>query len=148
MNSDSAANSASSRFISRLKSRSQAIWRIPVLLLSLLILAAPQAHAQTSPVLDPIGNRSVNEGALLTFTATASDDDVGDTLTFSLDPGAPVGAAINPLSGVFTWTPTEAQGPANRNGERGQRRAGAGNDRQSLGGAGRSVDLYGIGNRW
>ena len=25
--------------------------------------------------------------------------------------GAPDGAAIDPLTGVFTWTPTEAQGP-------------------------------------
>ena len=33
-------------------------------------------------------------------------------LTYSLDPGAPPGAAINPTNGVFTWTPTEAQGPS------------------------------------
>ncbi len=32
-------------------------------------------------------------------------------LTYSLDPGAPTGAAINSSNGVFTWTPTEAQGP-------------------------------------
>ncbi|MFN7138636.1 MAG: putative Ig domain-containing protein [Limisphaerales bacterium] len=32
-------------------------------------------------------------------------------LTFSLDAGAPAGAAIHPNTGVFTWTPTEAQGP-------------------------------------
>ena len=34
-----------------------------------------------------------------------------NTLTFSLDAGAPAGASINPVTGVFTWTPTEAQGP-------------------------------------
>jgi hypothetical protein len=33
-------------------------------------------------------------------------------LTFSLDAGAPTGASINASSGVFTWTPTEAQGPS------------------------------------
>lgn len=33
------------------------------------------------------------------------------TLTFSLDPGAPAGAMIDPETGVFTWTPTEIQGP-------------------------------------
>ncbi len=32
-------------------------------------------------------------------------------LTYSLDPGAPPGAGINPYTGLFTWTPTEAQGP-------------------------------------
>jgi hypothetical protein len=62
------------------------------------------------PVLDPIGSKSVQEGSLLTFTATASDPDA-NALTFSLDSGAPAGAAINPTTGVFSWTPTEAQGP-------------------------------------
>ena len=36
-------------------------------------------------------------------------------LTYSLDPGAPTGASINPSTGVFTWTPTEAQGPGTYN---------------------------------
>src|SRR5262249_21264513 len=45
------------------------------------------------------------------FTATASDPDrPANTLTFSLI-GAPPGAAIDPTTGVFTWTPDEAQGP-------------------------------------
>ncbi len=67
------------------------------------------------PVLDPIGNKTVNEGSLLAFTATATDPNSGQTLTFSLDtggPGVPAGAGIDPIAGVFTWTPTEAQGPA------------------------------------
>lgn len=34
-----------------------------------------------------------------------------NAVTFSLDPGAPTNAAVHPISGVFTWTPTEAQGP-------------------------------------
>jgi PKD repeat protein len=46
-----------------------------------------------------------------TFTATATDPDIpANTLTFSLV-GAPEGASINPSTGVFTWTPSEAQGP-------------------------------------
>jgi hypothetical protein len=66
-----------------------------------------------APVLAAIGNQTVDEQNLLTFTATATDADVpADSLTFSLV-GAPSGAAIDPLSGVFTWTPTEAQGAAN-----------------------------------
>jgi hypothetical protein len=64
------------------------------------------------PVLLPIGNRAVNEETLLTFTALASDADVpANSLAFSLDEGAPAGAAIVPNTGVFTWTPTAQQGP-------------------------------------
>ena len=63
------------------------------------------------PVLGAVGNQSVDELVLLTFTATATDADVpADTLTFSLS-GEPVGASIDPVTGVFSWTPTEAQGP-------------------------------------
>ncbi|MEA5075213.1 MAG: tandem-95 repeat protein, partial [Coriobacteriia bacterium] len=66
--------------------------------------------ANDAPVLAWIGNKTVNEGSELRFTATATDVDVpADTLTFSLS-GAPAGAAIT-AAGVFTWTPTEAQGP-------------------------------------
>ena len=65
----------------------------------------------SAPVLAAISNQPVNEGSLLTVAASASDPDLGDTLTFSLDPGAPAGTLINSGSGVFTWTPTEAQGP-------------------------------------
>lgn len=64
------------------------------------------------PTLDPIGNKTISENNLLTFTAIATDTDVpANTLTFSLDVGAPEGASINPFSGDFAWTPTEAQGP-------------------------------------
>ena len=61
------------------------------------------------PALDPIGDKTVEEGMLLTFTATASDDDVpAQALTFSLA-GAPAGALIDPVTGIFTWTPPENQ---------------------------------------
>ncbi|MCX6904549.1 MAG: lamin tail domain-containing protein, partial [Verrucomicrobia bacterium] len=64
------------------------------------------------PVLDPIPDQTVVEGALLTFTATATDSNTpAQILSFSLDPGAPSGAFINSDTGVFTWVPTEAQGP-------------------------------------
>jgi len=65
------------------------------------------------PVLAAIGNRAVTEGLTLNFTASATDPDAGQTRIFSLDAGAPANASINPGSGVFTWTPTEAQGPGN-----------------------------------
>ena len=54
---------------------------------------------------------SVDELQTLTFMATASDVDLpAQTLTFSLI-NPPAGATINPTSGQFSWTPTEAQGP-------------------------------------
>ena len=62
-----------------------------------------------TPVLVPIGNQTANEGVLLTFTATATDEDTGQPLTFSLS-GAPTGASIDPSTGVFTWTPSESDG--------------------------------------
>ena len=65
----------------------------------------------TPPTLNPIGPLTVEEEAVLNFTATATDPDIGQTLTFSLGAGAPPGASIGPLTGVFTWTPTEDQGP-------------------------------------
>ena len=55
----------------------------------------------------PAAPVNVNELTAYAFTATAGDVD-GDALTFSLV-GAPEGAGIN-QSGVFNWTPTEAQG--------------------------------------
>ncbi len=68
-------------------------------------------EVNSAPTLNTISNQTVNELTPVTFTATASDtDDPANTLTFSLI-GAPSGASINPATGAFTWTPTEAQGP-------------------------------------
>jgi hypothetical protein len=46
------------------------------------------------PVLNSVGNKSVGELSSLTFTATASDPDSGDSVTFSFDAGAPAGARL------------------------------------------------------
>ena len=63
------------------------------------------------PVLADLADRVIDEETLLSFTASATDPDLpAHTLTFSLT-GAPAGASIDPATGVFTWTPTEAQGP-------------------------------------
>jgi hypothetical protein len=65
----------------------------------------------SAPLLNPIGNKIGNEGTLITFTAIADDtDEPSQALTYSLDAGAPATASIN-AAGVFTWTPTEANGP-------------------------------------
>jgi hypothetical protein len=76
-----------------------------------LLLATPSVAQAVCPVLDPIGDKTVTEGELLTFTATATDADAGETLTFSLINLIPAGAAIDPNTGEFTWTPTSNQGP-------------------------------------
>ncbi|NNE11101.1 MAG: tandem-95 repeat protein, partial [Ilumatobacter sp.] len=65
----------------------------------------------TPPVLDLIASQSGDEETPIQFTATASDADIGDTLTFSLEGTVPIGAGIDGVSGAFTWTPTEDQGP-------------------------------------
>jgi hypothetical protein len=62
-----------------------------------------------APVLAPIGNKTAYEGTLLTFTALATDEDEGQTLTFSLI-GAPTNANIDSTTGVFAWTPGELDG--------------------------------------
>ncbi len=72
-------------------------------------------EVNVAPVLATIPAQVVNEGSLLSFTATATDADIpANTLTFSLV-GAPAGAAIAGSTGVFSWTPTEAQGPGTYN---------------------------------
>jgi hypothetical protein len=59
------------------------------------------------PVLNAIGNKSVNEGTALTFTISASDAD-GDTLMYSAS-NLPVGATFNTATRTFSWTPSLSQ---------------------------------------
>src|SRR5262249_37502578 len=67
----------------------------------------------SAPVLAPIADQIVTEGILLTVTNSASDSDIpANILTFSLGTNCPAGAAINPTNGLFTWTPSEMQGPS------------------------------------
>ena len=62
-----------------------------------------------TPVLEAIEDKTVFEGELVSFTASATDADLpAQTLTFSLE-NAPEGAAIDPATGEFSWTPTTAQ---------------------------------------
>lgn len=66
----------------------------------------PEAPANADPVLAAIPNQSVVEASLLNFTASATDPDSGQALTYSLV-GAPAGASIDPSTGVFSWTPVD-----------------------------------------
>jgi hypothetical protein len=48
----------------------------------------------------------------LEFDALATDlESPNDILGFSLDPDAPEGATIDPITGRFRWTPAEHHGP-------------------------------------
>jgi VCBS repeat-containing protein len=67
------------------------------------IRIAPEQSVNYAPILDPIGNMSVNEGELIEFTITASDPD-GDVLTYSAT-NLPEGAAFDPEAQLFSWTP-------------------------------------------
>jgi PKD repeat protein len=58
-----------------------------------------------APVLEAIGNKSVNENTLLTFTISATDAD-GDTLTYSAT-NLPSGATF--VGQTFYWTPSYTQ---------------------------------------
>jgi RHS repeat-associated protein len=59
-----------------------------------------------APVLDAIGDQAMEVGQELAFTASATDaDQPANTLTYSLDAGAPAGATIDSSTGEFTWTP-------------------------------------------
>jgi hypothetical protein len=66
------------------------------------------------PVLASIPNKTITEQTTLTFTNSATDPD-SNALTYSLDAPTPSGASVNPSNGVFTWSPTEAQGPMTTN---------------------------------
>jgi hypothetical protein len=61
--------------------------------------------ADIAPVLDPIGNKKVRAGHVLTFTVTGSDADA-DPLTFSAT-NLPNGATLDPVTGVFRWKPSK-----------------------------------------
>lgn len=71
-------------------------------------IAVDVAEVNTAPVLEMIASQDVDLGSVVHFTAVASDSDLpANTLTFSLS-GAPSGAEIDPSTGLFSWTATEA----------------------------------------
>jgi hypothetical protein len=62
--------------------------------------------ANRGPVLQPIGDRQVEWGQLLTFTVAATDADSGDSLTYSAAP-LPYSASFDTALGSFSWTPAD-----------------------------------------
>ncbi|MFK7694329.1 Ig-like domain-containing protein [Paenibacillus sp. HJGM_3] len=61
----------------------------------------------TPPVLDPIGDQTVNEGKTLEIVIHAADPNE-DTVTYSVY-GLPAGAVFDPAAAKFTWTPGYSQ---------------------------------------
>ncbi|MDQ4141028.1 MAG: putative Ig domain-containing protein, partial [Bacteroidota bacterium] len=64
-------------------------------------------ETNVAPQLNAINNQTVIAGQKLSFTATATDANASQTKTYSLV-NAPAGATINPQTGAFSWTPTQA----------------------------------------
>jgi ELWxxDGT repeat protein len=64
--------------------------------------------ANRPPVLAPIVDFVIVPLQTVTFVARATDPDPNATLRFSLDPGAPAGATINPVTGRFSYTPASS----------------------------------------
>lgn len=80
---------------------------------STLALSIVVNEVNQAPTLAPIADRIVAEGTVIVIANTASDADLPpQRLSFSLDPGAPEGASIDPQSGIFRWPIGEDVGPS------------------------------------
>ncbi len=66
-----------------------------------------QIDINSAPVFVPIGDKTTDEGTLLQFTVNATDVD-WDYLVYSVA-NLPEGAAFDPETRTFSWTPSYAQ---------------------------------------
>jgi len=66
--------------------------------------------ANRAPVITPIPNATVTAGETFTYPVEATDPDEGDTLIYSLTTNPSTNMAINPTTGLITWTPTTVVG--------------------------------------
>ncbi len=65
------------------------------------------------PIITPLAEQFAVEGQILSFAVSARDVDTpAQTLAYSFDSGAPVGASLDSATGVFSWTPNSAQVPS------------------------------------
>ena len=71
------------------------------------VLAALPPNLNLPPVFTPIGSQSISKGQTLQFTVSATDPN-HYALTYSAAP-LPAGASFDPITGVFSWTPTASQ---------------------------------------
>ncbi|MBI1176047.1 hypothetical protein GC207_01260 [bacterium] len=87
---------------------SQTIHKISPLAADTIIQSLPKLGVLS---IGQIGDKSVTEGDTLEFKVPALDtDNPSNELVYTL-PSPPTGAMIDPISGLFTWTPSEEQGP-------------------------------------
>ncbi|MEI6342636.1 MAG: lamin tail domain-containing protein [Verrucomicrobiota bacterium] len=64
------------------------------------------------PRFQPISTQSATEEKTWRLRVQATDPDAAQTVRYELGPDAPVGVELDATSGALSWTPTEAQGPA------------------------------------
>jgi hypothetical protein len=69
-----------------------------------------QESTNSTPILGPIGDRILDELTELSLNLSATDSDTCDSHTFSIAGGSESGMTLNASTGIFSWTPTEAQG--------------------------------------
>lgn len=63
-----------------------------------------------APVFTEIQTPTVSAGTSFTVPVRAIDPDPGQALTYSLAPGTPSGATLDPVTGLFSWTAPMAPG--------------------------------------
>jgi len=68
------------------------------------------ATPMTTLKMNPLGKLTIDEGKSLLFAVKVTGSSLNG-MVFSLDKNFPTGAKINSSTGMFTWTPTESQGP-------------------------------------
>jgi hypothetical protein len=69
------------------------------------------AGGNVPPVFAPLDPQTAAEGVPLQFTVLATDSEPGQQVRYSLGADAPAGAALDPVTGLFSWTPQESDGP-------------------------------------
>ncbi len=77
-----------------------------------LTFAITVNEVNAAPVVEAVADPTVEESTPLTFTVSANDsnDAPANAVVLSVS-GLPAGASFDPATGVFAWTPGEAQGP-------------------------------------
>ena len=73
-----------------------------------LLIDQLKINQNLPPVLNLIGNKSVNTTDTLSFTISAADIDKDNLAYYALN--IPLGAALNQSTGAFSWTPSSNQG--------------------------------------
>jgi hypothetical protein len=73
--------------------------------------AAQTDFGRAQRLLGTVADQQVQPGAPLALPVPLAPGTPGENLVYSLEGGAPAGAAIDPTTGSFTWTPTPATPP-------------------------------------